>query len=70
MASAFIEAQKTVATETKRSQIEDAVGGSWVALAAEEYPQKGGIGTLIVEAGAGGGRGGGRGGVGVEQREQ
>ena len=61
MASALIEAQKTVATETKRSQIEDAVGSSW---AAEEDPQKRGIGTLLVEAEAGGGGGEGRGGEG------
>ena len=60
MASALIEELKTVATEAKRSQIEDAVGTSWAALAAEEDPQGRGIGTLLVEAGAGGGgRGGG-----------
>ena len=82
MASALIEALKIVATEAKRTQIEDAVGSSWAALAAEEDPQGRGIGTLLVEAGAGGGgegwegreRGtgerGGRGGVGVGQREQ
>ena len=39
MASALIEKLKTVATEAKRSQIEDAVGScSWAALAAEEDP--------------------------------
>ena len=82
MASAFIEELKTVAIEAKRSQIEDAVGSSWAALAAEEGPQGRGIGTLLVEAGAGGRRGGvkgrggdgrergGRGGGGVGQREQ
>ena len=55
---------------------------SWAALAAEEDPQRRGIGTLLVEAGAGGGegeregreRGGGemmgREGGGVGQREQ
>ena len=48
---------KIVATEAKRSQIEDAVGSSWAALAAEEDPQGRGIGTLLVEAGAGGGGG-------------
>ena len=75
MASALTEELKTVATEAKRSQIEDAVGSSWAALAAEEDPQGRGIGTLLVEAGAGGGGeegrrgGGGRGGVGVGQRE-
>ena len=36
MASALLEELKVVATEAKRSQIEDAVGSSWVALAAEE----------------------------------
>ena len=62
MASVLIEELKTVATEAKRSQIEDAAGSSWAALAAEEDPQERGIGTLLVEAGAGGGGGGGRGG--------
>ena len=70
-----------MATEAKRSQIEDTVGSSWAALAAEEDPQGRGIGTLLVEAGAGGGGGGGgrergggkrgeHGGGGVGQREQ
>ena len=66
MASALLEELKIVATEAKRSQIEDAVGSSWAALAAEEDPQGRGIGTLLVEAGAGGG--GGRGGGGGERR--
>ena len=57
MASALLEELKIVATEAKRSQIEDAVGSSWAALAAEEDPQGRGIGTLLVEAGAGGGGG-------------
>ena len=61
MASALIEELKTVATEAKKNQIEDAVGSSWAALAAEEDPQGRGIGTLLVEAGAGGGEGRGRG---------
>ena len=68
MASALLEELKIMATEAKRSQIEDAVGSSWAALAAEEDPQGRGIGTLLVEAGAGGGgggRGGGGGGVGA-----
>ena len=68
MASALIEELKIVATEAKRSQIEDAVGSSWAALAAEEDPQGRGIGTLLVEAGAGGGgrgAGGGGGSVGA-----
>ena len=43
MASALIEELKIVATEAKRSQIEDAVGNSWAALAAEEDPQGRGI---------------------------
>ena len=64
MASALIEKLKIVATEAKRSQIEDAVGSSWAALAAEEDPQGRGIGTLLVETGAGGGGGGGGGGLG------
>ena len=55
--SALIKELKTVATEAKRSQIEDAVSSSWAALAAEEDPQGRGIGTLLVEAGAGGGGG-------------
>ena len=66
MASALLEELKIVATEAKRSQIEDAMGSSWAALAAEEDPQGRGIGTLLVEAGAGGG--GGRGGGGGEGR--
>ena len=82
MASALIEELKIVATEAKKSQIEDAVGSSWAALVAEEDPQGKGIGTLQIEAGEGegGGRGegrergggevGGRGGGGVGQREQ
>ena len=61
MASALIEELNFVATEAKRTQIEDAVGSSWAALAAEEDPQRRGIGTLLVEAGAGGGGGGGEG---------
>ena len=57
------------------------MGSSWAALAAEEDPQGRGVGTLLVEAGAGGGGGrgggerggggrGGRGGGGVGQREK
>ena len=66
MTSALIEELKIVATEAKTTQIKDAVGSSWAALAAEEDPQGGWIGTLLVEAGAGGGGGGreGRGGGG------
>ena len=83
MASALLDELKTVATEVKRSQKEDAVGSSWATLAVEEDPQGRGRGTLLVEAGEGGGgeRGGegeGRGGEGgggggggcVRQREQ
>ena len=72
MASALLEELKIVATEAKRSQTEDAVGSSWAALAAQEDPQRRGIGTLLVEARAGGGGGGrgGRGGGGVGQRQQ
>ena len=69
MASGLIEELKTVATEAKRSQIEDTVDSSWAALATEEDPQGRGIGTLAAEAGAegggGGGERGGRGGGGV-----
>ena len=68
MASALIEELKIVATEAKRSQIEDAVDSSWAALAAEEDPQGRDIGTLLVEAGAGG-EGGGRGGEGEGRGE-
>ena len=67
MASALLEELKIVATEDKRSQIEDAVGSPWAALATEEDSQGRGMGTLLVEAGAGG-RGGereGRGGEGA-----
>ena len=78
MASALLEELKIVATEAKRSQMEDAVGSSWAALGAEEDPQGRVIETLLVEAGAGGGGGrqrgggarGGRGDQGVGQREQ
>ena len=64
MASALIEELKTVATKAKISQIEDIVGSSWAALAAEEDPQGRGIGALLAEAeaGGGGGEGGGEGG--------
>ena len=41
------------------------MGSSWADLAAEEDPQGRGIGTLLVEAGAGGG-GGREGGVGAD----
>ena len=83
MASALLEELKIVATEAKRSQIEETVGSSWAALAAEEDPQGRMIGTQLVEAGEGGGGGGGgevrerggggrggRGGGGVGQRGQ
>ena len=53
MASALIEELKIVATEAKSSQIENAASSSWAALAAEDDPQGRGIGTLLVEAGAG-----------------
>ena len=61
MASARIEEVKTVTTEAKRSQIEDAVSSSWAALAADEDAPGRGIGTLPVEAGAVGGGEGERG---------
>ena len=65
MVSVLIEELETVATEAKRSQIEDAVGSSWATLAAEKDPPGRGIGTQLVEAGAGGGEGGRGGGVGT-----
>ena len=68
MAAALIEGLKIVATEAKRTQIEDAVGSSWAALAAEEGPQGRGIGAILMEAGAEG-RGGGGGGGGWGQGE-
>ena len=40
------------------------MASSWAALAAGEDPQRRGIGTLLVEAGAGGGGEAGRGGGG------
>ena len=61
MASALIEELKIVATEAKRSQIDDAVGSSWAALAAEKDPQWRRRGTLLLEARAEGGGGGGEG---------
>ena len=61
MASALIEELKIVATEAKRIQIDDAVGSSWAALAAEEDPQGRRRGTLLLEARAEGGGGGGEG---------
>ena len=78
MVSALIEELKAAATETNKSQIEDAVGSPRATLAAEEYPQGRGIGTLLVGAGTGGGGGEGRGGGGrggrvggcVEHREE
>ena len=48
MASTLLEELKTVATEVKRIQTEDAVGASWTALAAEEDPQGRGIEPLLV----------------------
>ena len=63
MASALHEELKIVATEAKRSQIEDAVGSSWTALAAEEDPQGRGIGSRSGSRRRGGGREG-RGGEG------
>ena len=62
MASAFIKELITVATEAKKSKIDNAVGSSWAGLAAAEDPHWRGIGTLLVEAGAGGGGRGGKGG--------
>ena len=70
MASVLLGKLKTVATEVRRSPVEDAVGSSWAALAVEEDPHGRGIETQLVEAGpeggggwAGEGRGGGGGGI-------
>ena len=70
MASALIEELKTVATEAKISQIENAMGTLWAAVAVKEDPQGRGIRLLLVEAGAGemGERGGGVG-AGVLDRD-
>ena len=58
-----------MATEVKRSQIEDADGSSWGTLAVEDDSQWSGIGTLLVQKRAGGGRGreGGQEGRGREE---
>ena len=52
MASTLFEELKTVATEVKKSQPEDAVVDSWVAATAKDHSQVRGIGTLLIEAGA------------------
>ena len=49
MASALLDELKSVATQVKRSQIEYAVGSSWVAPETKKDPQERGIGTLLVE---------------------
>ena len=59
MASALTEELKSVGIEAKRSQIEDAVGSSWAALAAEEDSQGRGVGTRLRRRGGGGGGGAG-----------
>ena len=78
MASALLEELKIVATEAKRSQIEDAVGSSWGCPSGGRGPSKervrnstGRIGEQEERGGEGGGGGGGGcGGGGVGQREQ
>ena len=40
MASALLDELKTLVAEVERSKIEDAVGASWAALAAEEDPKR------------------------------
>ena len=84
MASALLQELKTMATVVKKKQIEDVVGSSWVALAAEEDPQGRRIGLYWSKreqeeeggeeegtGGAGaGGKMGARGSGGAEQREQ
>ena len=71
MASALLEELKIVATEAKRSQIEDAVGSSWAALAAGRGPTRerdrnatGRSGSRRRGGGEGGGGREGRGGEG------
>ena len=59
MASALLEELRTVAKEVKASQVENAVGASWAALAEGMDPGGRGVGTLLTEAGAEGGREGG-----------
>ena len=81
MASALIEELKIVATEAKKTQIEDAVGSSWAALGGKG-PSRERDRNSFSRSGSrrrgGGGRGGegqgqggegGRGGGGVGQRE-
>ena len=58
MASALLQELKSVAAGVKKVQIEDTVGTSYAALAAEEDPQRRGVGTLLVKARAKGGGGG------------
>ena len=55
MAPALLEELRTVATEVKRNQIENAVGSSWAAMVAKDGPQRRGIYILLVKARAGGG---------------
>ena len=50
MGPALLDKLKTVATEVKKNQIEDAVGSSCAALAVEENPQGRRIETLLVQA--------------------
>ena len=49
MASALMYELKTLATEAKRSQKEDAVDRSWASLAAEEDSQEREIEIVVVE---------------------
>ena len=70
MTSSLLEELKTMATEVKRSQIEDAVGSSWGTLAVEDDSQWSGIGTLLVQTRAGGGRGRERGQEGRGREEE
>ena len=69
MASALLEEPEDCGRRSQKNQKGDTVGTLWVVLTVEQDPQGRGIGTLLVEVGAGDG-GGGRGGGGVEQREQ
>ena len=67
MTSVLIEELKTVPTEAKKSQIEDAVGSSWAVLATEENPRERDRNSTGRSRSR---RKGGGGGGGVGQREQ
>ena len=57
MASSLLKELKAMATEVKKSQIDDSMGSSWETLSVEEDSQGKGLRTLLLKVGAGGGRG-------------